>query len=375
MRNHRKLSLLFTLIIGMAALAAFARYLLIDRPQVDKNDVIFTDDYRLSDIYRDSLAVVADTVALDADSYVTGDAALVGDTTQVNGRVDGDLTLVGDALVLGTDAQVGGNLSAMGSDIRLEGIVEGQVTVIGDSLSIHRDAQISGAIVACVETITDLRPDAPPIQPCRDDTALLALFQPLQALSQEFDLAQLAQSSGMRGAGLLFSLSASLLLTGLSALAVIIFPRNISLMQDAILSNPRDLAALGVMSVLLLIGLSAGMAFLLQWIPVLGVIFVPLGLLLGLAFLIMVIGGWITIGLLLGDFVVRQIARSILPPAITVAVGSLILFTLWHGLALLPFGGIVMLLLMAVLGSAGLGAALATRLGTRPLRRRYFVQG
>lgn len=74
----------------MVALATIARYLLIDRPQVDKNDVIFTDDYRLSDIYRDSPAVVADTVALDFDSYVTGNAALVGDTTQVNGRVDGD---------------------------------------------------------------------------------------------------------------------------------------------------------------------------------------------------------------------------------------------------------------------------------------------
>lgn len=375
MRNRRKLSLLFTLIIGMMALAVIARYLLIDRPQVDKNDVIFTDDYRLSDIYRDSLAVVADTVALESDSYVTGDAALVGDTTQVDGRVDGDLTLAGDSLSLGTDAQVRGNLSAMGSDVSLSGIVEGRITIIGDSLLIHPDAQLSGSIVACVETITDQRLNALPIPPCQDKDALLAVFTPLQGLSQGFDISQVAQSGLVSGLSIWFGLATSLLLTGLSALAVMIFPRHFSLMQDAILSDPRNLAALGVMTVLLGIGLCAATAFLLSLLPVSGVILVPLALLLGLGLLVTVISGWITIALLLGDFVVRQVARNILPPTIMVTVGSLLLFALWHLLALLPFGGIVSLVLMAVLGSTGLGAGLATRLGTRPLRRRYFVQG
>jgi hypothetical protein len=36
---------------------------------------------------------------------------------------------------------------------------------------------------------------------------------------------------------------------------------------------------------------------------------------------------------------------------------------------------LVVLLAMAVLGSVGLGAALTTRMGTRTVRRRYFVQG
>lgn len=375
MRNPRKISLLVFVVIGMVGLASAARYWLVDRPQVHKNDVIFSDNYRLSDIYRDSLAVVADTIVLDSESYVTGDAALMGSEARVDGRVDGNLTLTGDSLLLGAAGKVQGDLSAMGTDINLDGVVEGQVTVIGDTLVIQRGAQLSGAIVACVETITDQRPDAPLIKACQDEDALLAVFAPLQGLSQGFDLSQMAMSSGMRGAGLLFSLSASLLLTGLSALAVMIFPRQFSLMQDAILSNPRSLAALGVMALLLMIGLSAGMAFLLTWIPASGVILVPLGLLLGLGLLVMVISGWITVALLLGDFVLRHVARSILPPAITVAVGSLLLFTLWFVLAAIPFGGIVSLLLMALLGSAGLGGALATRLGTRPLRRRYFVQG
>jgi len=36
---------------------------------------------------------------------------------------------------------------------------------------------------------------------------------------------------------------------------------------------------------------------------------------------------------------------------------------------------LLVLLAMAVIGSLGLGAVVSTRLGTRPVRRRYFVQG
>jgi hypothetical protein len=63
------------------------------------------------------------------------------------------------------------------------------------------------------------------------------------------------------------------------------------------------------------------------------------------------------------------------PPLIAVALGSAALFLLWYVLALLPLGGLVSFALMAIFGSAGLGAAFTTRLGTHPLRRTYFVQG
>ena len=102
---------------------------------------------------------------------------------------------------------------------------------------------------------------------------------------------------------------------------------------------------------------------------------VPLGLVLGLVVLGICITGWITLALLVGDFALRHLTRTILPPVIAAAFGSILLFTLWHVLAIIPFGGLFGLLLMGLMGAAGFGGALATRMGTRPFRRRHFVQG
>ena len=376
MRNAHKILPLIIVIFIMVGVASFVRSTITNRTQPDSKQVIFTDDYHLSSLYDHSLAVVADTAVLGNDSHVNGDAALVGhDTTQVDGIVDGDLTIVGDALTLGANGKVLGDFSAMGSDITLDGTVEGKVTVIGDTFIIHPGAKIGGGVVACVDAITDLRTNAPQIQPCKDADALMSIFAPLQGLSKGFEISQLAASGGLSGDGLLFSLSASLLLTGLSALAVTIFPRPFSHIQEALLSTPGSMTALGCMALLLTVGLVTGAVVLVTGVPVMGFVLVPLGLLLGLVVLGMSIVGWITLALLLGDFALRHLTRSILPPVIAAAFGSVLLFTLWHVLAIIPFGGLFGLLLMGLLGAAGFGAALATRMGTRPLRRRHFVQG
>jgi len=376
MRHPRRIHILFLAVAAMIGLAFTARTWIASHPTPQKNNVIFTEDYELAGDYADALAVVADTVTLRVESRVTGAAALVGsERTTVDGLVEGSVTLVGDALAVGESGIVRGDLLAMGSDIRLAGSVAGKVTVIGDSLLIQPGAQLAGAIVACVGTLTDQRTNTPPVKPCHDEAALLAVFGLLQGLSQGLDLSQRALPGAMNGLSIWFGLAASLLLTGLSALAVMVFPRRFSLMQEAIVYNPRSLAALGVMALLLLVGLAGGMTALWTWLPVTGVILFPIGLLVLLALLVLVVCGWITLALLLGDFTLRHVAHSTLPPAIAVTLGSLLLFGLWHILALIPFGGVVSLLMMAALGSAGLGGALATRLGARPLRRRYFVQG
>jgi len=376
MGNRHKIIILFLAVTVMLWLASSARRWIARRPDTAKNNVIFADQYDLSGVYHDSLAVVAEQATLVDGSRVTGDAALVGnENVLADGLVDGDLTMAGEALVLGENGRVAGDLSAMGTTVTIGGAVEGRLTVIGDELLIRPRAQVAGDIVACVNSITDQREDVPPLQPCRDVAALLKIFSPLQALSEGDDLSAWAASGAMTAGGLLFSLATSLLLTGLSALAVMIFPHQFSLMQEAVTSTPRRLAALGCMALLLAVGLSTGVVAVLTIVPRFGLILVPIGLLLGLALAVMLVAGWITLALLLGDFALRHLTRSIQPPVIDTAFGSLLLFALWHVLAILPFGSVIGVLLMVALGSAGLGGALATRMGTRPLRRQYFVQG
>jgi hypothetical protein len=166
----------------------------------------------------------------------------------------------------------------------------------------------------------------------------------------------------------------SLVLTGVSALAVAAFPRQISYIEEAILTMPRRVGQAGLLAVLLVIGVTAGVVLLLGVVPPLGLITLPVFGLAALVLLGMTVSGWITVALIVGNWLLRRMSRG-LPPLITVAIGSIVLFAIWHMLALLPFGVLIVLAAMAVLGTVGLGAVVATRLGTRPVRRRYFVQG
>jgi hypothetical protein len=376
MANRRKILVLFLAVAAMIGLASSARHWFEGRSDSAKNNVIFADDYRLNGVYRDSLAVVAAAAALEADSHVKGDAALLGDQlARVDGAVDGNLTMAGESLTLGADGSVNGDLSAMGTVITIGGQVDGRLTVVGDELVIEPDARLNGEIVACVNTIDDQRADVPTIKPCQDVTALLSIFRPLQLLSESGAAPVWAAPGGLSSSNLAVSLSASLLFTGLSALAVMVFPRQFSRMQEAISTTPRRLASLGCMALLLTLGLGTGAVGLMTVARPLGLVLVPLGLLLSLGLAILLVMGWITLALLLGDVALRHMTRTAQPPVIDAAFGSLLLFALWHVLAIVPFGGVVGLLLMGVLGAAGLGGALATRLGTRPLRRQYFVQG
>ena len=110
-------------------------------------------------------------------------------------------------------------------------------------------------------------------------------------------------------------------------------------------------------------------------LPVLGLLLLPVGLIAGVVVFGMVLTGWIALALLLGDWLVRRLVRHTLPPLITVVLGSAALFVLWHILALVPFGSLAGLAVMLLLGAVGLGATLSTVMGTRSMRRSYFVQG
>ena len=376
MRNRRNIVILTLVVAGMIVLAAIGRQRLAAPSSAESNNVIFIDHYHLSGTYNQSLVVVANTISSGSagDNLVQGDAALVsrGDI-RFDGATTGDLTAMGSNIVVG--GRVSGETSLMGDQIIINGHFSGPITVIGDSLTIEADATLDSPITACVDTIVDHRVQHQPVTPCQDKAKSLAAFVSLQALSGDFGVGRFVNGGGWTGGGLLFSLSVSLLLTGLAALAVTAFPGHFSHIQEAILTTPRDLAALGCITFLLALGIAAALVVALSVIPVLSIVIIPVGLLLGLLLLGMVIVGWMTLALLLGEFLIYHFKHTSQPPLVAVAVGSLSLFAIWHILALIPFGPMVGLLGMAALGCAGLGGTVATRLGTRSLRRQYFVQG
>lgn len=327
-------------------------------------------DYTLTDTYSDDLIVVGENITLAPESRVLGDTSLIGNSITIEGAVEGDLTLVGDTLTLTENSHINSDASLMGSTITLGGLIEGDVRVTGETLNILPGTRISGELISCAETVANT-----------GDVALVACneaqkFAPFEALvSLRNGTPQLEAAHFSASSSLLVLLLGSLALTGFSTLAVTVFPRQISHIEEAMRTRPRSLVGAGFATFLLIFGLGAALVFVLAVIPAIGLLILPIYALLGIALAILVIAGMVTLSMVLGDWLVRRLMRAVAPPLITAAVGSLVLSSVLSVMALLPFGFLISLTLVGAVSSVGVGASLLTRLGTRPLHRSYFIQG
>ncbi len=367
MGTRGKLVILGVFVIGLVGLGSWLGRQIFARPLLDSEHIIFTpgETYELAETIDKPLVVIADEVALERDSQIAGDSAFIGETVTVAGQVNGDITLMGDNLAV--SGHVKGDASLFGSLVAVDGQVDGDLTVVGERLSIAQEARINGKVVACVDSLSDARPDGQ-IEPCSDAETFSVLNSAIQ-----FDAA--LWGAGFSTVALFVSGFASLALSGLGALAVAAFPRQFSYIEEAILTMPRRVGQTGFLAFLLAIGVTAAVVIVLAAFPPLGLVLLPVFVIAAIVFLGMTVSGWVTVALIAGNWLLRRSSRNIVPPLIAAAVGSVLLFLLWHVLTLLPFGVLIVLLAMAVLGSVGLGAALTTRMGTRTVRRRYFVQG
>jgi hypothetical protein len=228
-------------------------------------------------------------------------------------------------------------------------------------------------VTPCVDQVNAGGPNTATLADC-DAVQQFAPFDTLIALRNKTLILDGAQLSAPVNALVLLVLS-SLVLAGFSTLAVTMFPRQVSHIEEAIRARPRNLVGAGFATFLLIIGLSAALVLVLALLPPLGLVLLPVYALLGLGLLVLVIAGLVTLSLVIGEWLVRRATHAPAPPLITAAVGSLALSAVLTVLALLPFGLIISLLSVAAVSSLGVGAALFTRLGTRPLRRSVFVQG
>ncbi len=370
---RRKGLFLFVIgVIGIFALANAARQRLMQQPLLTTDQIIFEQSYTLNGRVTEDLIVLADTVTLSSDSLVEGDVALLSSSIQIDGRIEGDLTVLGEQVTIGPDARIAGNTTLLVEQADVAGTINRQLDARAEMLTLRESAQIDGTIYACADTlVTDHT-----VVDC-DFSDLFSSTETLAALSDpNFVLPLLNVTVSGAAVVVLFSAFGSLALSGLSILAVVIFPRQISHIEEAIRNNPRNLGGTGLMIILLAVGITVALALVVVSVPPLGIILVPAYLLVALLFFGMVLTGWITITLITGDVLLRRV-RSVhtLPPLIIAAVGNVSLLLVWNVLSLNDYGRICGTIVLVVLGAIGLGAAFITRMGTRPLHRSYLVQG
>jgi hypothetical protein len=362
-------------IIGVVVLATAARQALTRQPLLRSTQVKLEQSYILVGPVTEDLVVLAEVIHLQPDSRVTGNVALIGDMVQVNGPIEGDLTVLADTVLVGPEGHISGSATLLVDEATVAGQIDGRLHVRGDQITMLPDARIGGTVFVCAGSWNDSREDAPPPRSC-DESDLWSSTRTLAAVSDpNFVLPLLNVTISGAALAILSTALGSLALSGLSILAVVLFPRQISHIEEAVHTGPRSLGGTGLMMIALAAGVTFALIAAVVAVPPLGLVLVPVYVLAALVFFGMALAGWITVTLVIGDFLLRQIGRAALPPLVIAAVGNLTLLLVWNLLALHPTTRIFGLIGLIGLGTVGLGATFITRLGTRPVHRSYLVQG
>jgi hypothetical protein len=357
MRNRRPILIFAAVVIGVLILAPFLRAPVMERvspPDAPTSpNGIYQEEYHLTDVHPGDWVMTGGSLSIDAAGSVGGDASMLGDTLRVAGQVDGDLNAIGKDVYLDSSAYIKGDATLIGSTVTVGGQINGDLVVNDGALTLLPEAKINGDIsVACAASIVDQRVGQPAI------------------VCHSFEVPQVQPV-----ALAVFGVIAALSLTGISALSVTFFPRHISRIEEAMRARPRSFVGVGIATYALAIGGCFAMLFLLAIFPPLGLLLVPLFLILGLLLLIFSASGLSTLALMLGDWLMRRRSRYPVPPLIAAVIGSLTISLGLGVIALLPFGMAFSVLLLGGISSVGLGAAMFTRVGTRPVGRTYFIQG
>jgi cytoskeletal protein CcmA (bactofilin family) len=357
MRSRRKILIFAAVVLGVLILAPFLRAPMSERftppgaPAAP--DGLYHDEYHLTEIVDGDWVMTGGWLWIDANGGVLGDASMVGETIHVAGKVSGSLNVIGKDVYLDPTAHIAGSATLLGSTVTVGGQVDGDLVVNEGDLTILPDAQVNGAIsISCAAQITDQRAGQPAL-----DCHSLEIPQ--------------VQPAALAILGVL----GALVLTGMSALSVTFFPRHISRIEEAMRARPRSFVGVGIATYALVTGVFFAVLFLLAIFPPLGLLLVPVFLVLGLILLILCVSGLSTLAVILGDWMLRRNSRLPVPPLIAAVLGSLTLSLPLGVIALLPFGFGISVLLLGAISSVGLGAALFTRVGTRPVGRTYFIQG
>jgi len=307
--------------------------------------VIFGGSYTLRSgdrLYGD-LVVFGGSAIVESDSRVTGNVVVIGGTADIAGRVNQDLVLIGGAAQLRSSAEVDGQLVRVGGGLQKE---EGATIHGGES---------GGMPIPRVPPI----PPVPPVPPVRRwvdngvNTWLNFVWHVARAIGT------------------------TILLALLAVFAVALWPDPMQRVGRTIKSNVGMSWVVGVLTPLAFAVVIPAFAILSALLVIacgLGLLGFMLIAVASLALAVAWLMGWIALGQIVGDWLLRALGTRDATPAASAAVGTAAITFLWLGLdslnglgwlcglgCLAAFGWVI----FAVLGPIGLGAVVLTRFGTQ----------
>jgi len=311
-----------------------------------------------------ALAALFATASLALASDVYEDKVIVGDNfTLSSGQViDGNLIVLGGNVTVEDGAEVTGNIVVFGGNVDLAGtvgqdlvtfggnadlletaVVEGRLATSGGSVSRAEGAQVKGG------ESQGLTFDTPRFFPRLPEP--LRPFNPLITLVTNF------AGNVVLAIGVMF----------LAFMVVLLLPDQTRRVSAALTTAPVASGLLGLLTffaVPVLIALTA-----------ITICLIPVSLLGAMVYAMALIFGWIAVGALLGERMVAGLRLRNISPALSAALGTLMITFLFGILDTLSEVGIVWLSIplacitfvapLAII-FIGLGAVTLTRFGTRP---------
>jgi hypothetical protein len=268
------------------------------------------------------LVVIGGEAALETGSRVNGDVVIVGGNLKLDGSVTGNAVVIGGLTSLGEKASL-----------------EGDMVTVGGSLQRTEGAHIGGNIVTNLPPPTIQLPNAP--------KAVTPPTPPSPKV--EFDFGPFGKA-----AGVFFQ---AIGLAALAMLLTIFLHPQIDRVAQAAISQPFIAGSIGLLTVFL--------APITLVILVVTLILIPLALAAVVLLVLAWLFGVVAFGMEVGDRFTKAIHRT-WEPVFTAGFGTFLLAIVLGTMNLIPCIGWVA---PVIVGLMGLGAAVITMFGTRPVYR------
>lgn len=284
----------------------------------DEGKVVFGGTFTLEsgETLDGDLAVLGGEVTLEEGSRVRGDVAILGGRATVAGEVDGDVVIFGGDLEIQETARIEGQVVNFGAQVERE----------------------EGAVIRGGEVIGPLR---------FGFRGLWSPFRPWQYVGPSDWISDSGRMVLSIVWGMVKAIGRAVVLTILGLLIVLFWPEPTQRVGSTVVAEPLPSLGVGLLS--LVVAFCVGLVLIIAACS---------GLLIWLAAAIAWVFGWTAVGLMVGQRVLTAFNGKPTPPLATI-LGVALISLVWA----FPCLGSLFAL---IVGSAGLGAVVLTRVGTQP---------
>jgi hypothetical protein len=289
------------------------------------------------------LATPAQTLAAPPGELVVGGTYTLGSGE----TLEEDLVILGGSAVIEEDSRVEGNILVLGGSLMIYGDVNGNITAAGGYIMLGDTAYVDGDVTTAGGTL-DTDPAAEIVgKTIIENRGPFNGFFPQQIESPKFEITPNPFWSG------LWFLARVFVLASLAVLLMLFFPSQTKRISEVVVHQPIISGALGLITMLV--------APIILIAVMITIILIPVSLVGVFAIVLILLVGWLAMGLEVGQRLTRVLKVDWAPP-VEAGLGTFVLSFVLGSIGFIPCVGWTAVILVA---SMGFGAVLLTRFGTR----------